>query len=319
MRGCLFYSTVAFICSGISSFASAQFSLSAASPTPAPQLFLAQTEAGPSQPEEPEDTQDEKLASPFEFLEDQSPESTSAGTSDEPAAAQTRQDPAPPSNYATAPAQPVSRYSQTANPADTILTGAYGAHPGYAGPIDFTSHARRTPNPTYQYMMGQWCADGLWDNYEAERAAQCAVAARRIAHVRHNGHCGVSGGCAPQPNCRVCQSGYASTAYRGHLGNFSHNRRAHHPHCSGGSRGQARFAGETACDCDSAPVPAAQLSHSGQIDCNCPACAAQQNLNQTQQSTSQLPNGRPQPTNALVVSAQTNNGRIAQLKVTGQR
>jgi hypothetical protein len=39
-------------------------------------------------------------------------------------------------------------------------------------------------NPTVTVMTRNWCADGLWDNYAAQRAAECA----RIQSDLHGGH-----------------------------------------------------------------------------------------------------------------------------------
>lgn len=98
----------------------------------------------------------------------------------------------------TAVGKPVGRHGRSA--AETIIAGASAVSQGsnYFPPIDWSSGLHRTPNPTADYMLRQYCVDGLWDNFAAERAQQCARQMERI-YGGHR-HCG---GCAAQQPCQV--------------------------------------------------------------------------------------------------------------------
>jgi hypothetical protein len=70
------------------------------------------------------------------------------------------------------------------------------------------SSCGQNSRPMLNYMLQQWCVDGLWDSHPAERAAQCAKQAYRVSggwrHAWH--HC--TGGCASgsKPICSSCEN-----------------------------------------------------------------------------------------------------------------
>lgn len=63
----------------------------------------------------------------------------------------------------------------------------------------------RTPNPIADYMMRNWCTDGLWATYPAQRACQCA-------HIQHHtgGYNRYTNGCG---TCDTCAGAYAPNAW----------------------------------------------------------------------------------------------------------
>lgn len=199
MRFTILASAVAISCCGLSSFASAQYSRSAGLPTPAPGLYLGQTDET-EQPQAQVDAsasngeQTEKR-SPFDFL---SNDANSVTPSD---AASLQYDSSPAANVGNG--KSVGR--RNSSPADTIIAGAKAVNASYFPPIDWASAGHRTPNPTADYMCREYCVDGLWDNYAAERAQICARQWERIyGGHRHCGSCGVQAG------CQTCGTGCAT-------------------------------------------------------------------------------------------------------------
>lgn len=197
MRFTILFSAVALSCCGLTSLASAQYSRSAGLPTPAPGLYLGQSDE-PEQPqtqvETNKSTTDEQAGkrSPFDFL------NKDAAASTTPEAASLQYDSSPSADAGTGKA--VGR--RNSSPADTIIAGAKAVNASYFPPIDWASAGHRTPNPTADYMLLEYCVDGLWNNYAAERARQCARQTERIyGGHRHCGSCGV------QPTCQSCTTG----------------------------------------------------------------------------------------------------------------
>jgi hypothetical protein len=182
MRRRLLLSAATILCCGYSSLAYSQHTLTG-SPTIAPQLFLAQS-SGPEQFDAPDEPASAKL-SPFDLF---GPEEKQVNTQDQ---------------LLSQPKQPVAEGSIPVGhhnlPSATANAIGGQIQPAYFPPIDYASHQRRTPNLIANFMTQEWCADGLWSNYESERIAQCAKQAQRIAGRHHHcGQCGPSG-CVQQP------------------------------------------------------------------------------------------------------------------------
>ena len=104
------------------------------------------------------------------------------------------------------PGLPVSK-AQEFSPADRILAGAHAVNQQhYHPPINWNAQHQHAPNHTANYMMNQWCADGLWDNYAAERARACVKQQQRIyGRPQHCPTC-------PQPACTSCRGGWYHAA-----------------------------------------------------------------------------------------------------------
>jgi hypothetical protein len=82
------------------------------------------------------------------------------------------------------------------SPIDQILQqGLVSQYSGDANQIVWPVH-QRPDNPTARVMKYGWCGDGLWCNFPAERAAQCAAIQRRLAGHQHCGHCSICNSCA---------------------------------------------------------------------------------------------------------------------------
>lgn len=75
---------------------------------------------------------------------------------------------------------------------NTILQyGAYQDLPNASYmPIQWpsTSSHSHTTNPIGRYMLRNWCVDGLWATYPAQRAAQCQAIQNSLSGCSHN-HC----------------------------------------------------------------------------------------------------------------------------------
>jgi hypothetical protein len=189
MRYRLLLSTATMMCCGFCPFVSAQNSLTA-SPTLAPQLHLTQDSNSDQAATEPDDSASSR-PSPFDIFSDDSASSRADKAADSNFTNS--------SNNATEPTNttPVAQQHHSANPADTIIAGSQAIAHNYFTPMEWPGARGSAPNHTANYMLNQWCADGLWDNYHAERAAQCARQYQRIAGKHH---CG-SAGCQQPTSC----------------------------------------------------------------------------------------------------------------------
>lgn len=206
MRFSVLASAVAIACCGFVSFSSAQHSQLTGAPTPAPKLNLVQSEDTTSQQlgesSEARATESTSKPSPFDFFP--------ADRTNEVQPSETASLQSDVSIEESEPAtKAVGRRHHASSPADAIINGAQAT--GYFAPIDWSSAARQTPNPTADYMMRQWCVDGLWDNHAAEMALQCARQSQRIYGGHH--HCGQ---CRVQPGCQngACQQAHVAAPVR---------------------------------------------------------------------------------------------------------
>ena len=210
MRFSVLASAVAIACCGFVSFSSAQYSQPISAPTPAPTLNLVQSEDATSQQlgesSEARATETTSKPSPFDFF-----------PADRANPVQQTESASLQSDVSIEESEPatkaVGRRHHASSPADAIISGAQAT--GYFAPIDWSSAARQTPNPTADYMMREWCVDGLWNNHSAEMALQCARQSQRIYGGHH--HCGQ---CRVQPGyhhggCQngACQNGACQQAH----------------------------------------------------------------------------------------------------------
>lgn len=203
MKKTLLCATVAFVCCGATS-SFAQMRMLPGQPTPAPRLAAAQiTEA--------------EIASPFDSLADELEPSDffddsplQESNSSEPASDPTSLNVSRPDGRNVV--DTLVDYSTLSNVPDCSIV-----------PVDWTQSAR-TPNPVAEILLRERCVNGLWDNYPAERAAECAhMYAKLNGHSRcGSGACGVSGPCsvcAPAATCAQPRNRYRERQpLRSHIG-----------------------------------------------------------------------------------------------------
>lgn len=85
------------------------------------------------------------------------------------------------------------------SPIDQILQqGVVAQYPDGSSSIVWPMQ-QRADNPTARVMRYGWCGEGLWCNFPAERAAQCAKIQQRLAGHHHLGGC--------SSGCSTCASG----------------------------------------------------------------------------------------------------------------
>lgn len=203
MKKTLLCATVAFICCGTNS-SFAQMRMLPGTPTPAPRLAAAQiTEA--------------EIASPFDSLTGdlESSDFFDEGTLQDSPNTEPASDPT-----SLNVSRPDSRnvvdtlvdYSTLSNVPDCSVV-----------PVDWSQSAR-TPNPVAEILLRERCVNGVWDGYQAERAAECAhMYAKMNGRNRcGTGACGVSGPCsvcAPTATCAKPRNRYLERQpLRSHLG-----------------------------------------------------------------------------------------------------
>lgn len=276
MRRRLVFATATLLCCGFSSLASGQLELTA-SPTLAPPLHLAQS----SSSDTPNVGDSDDRPSPFDIFADAAPNALQMPQAIEEKSEENT--------------TPVGRHHRSAPAGGTVQVAPVHNH-NYAPPVDYASHQRRTPNLVANYMSREWCVDGLWDNYSAERAAQCARQAEIIAGRQHCGHCGSAGACGQpaceQPSCQPVINRYRQQG--GHCGNFGHGKFFGRGNSCGqpNSCGSCGQAGSSCSPCDGQPESVLQSQPSG---------CAQTSPGHGEQAPTQYaltqpgPNGRPTP------------------------
>lgn len=202
MKKLIFCGTVAILCCGSSS-SFAQMRILSGAPTPAPKLVATQADFDGKGLA----AVDDGIANPFDMLGN---------------AATANQAPPPP---AVGPVQPQAEISEDPQSlpvglrhrhrrgiVDTMANyGQVASVPNATHtPVDWCSGATRAPNHVANMLMREQCVQGLWDGYEAQRAAECAHMWAKLTATRrcHGcGHCSksgcttgcASGGCASQP------------------------------------------------------------------------------------------------------------------------
>lgn len=169
------------------------------SPTPAPRLVAAQSGDNLLDFGSSPGTENSGVAAltenPFDFLE---------GSASTPRSQRATSSSSAQSNGS----HPVSSMSSGQNVIESIVNHARVSQiPNVsAAPVNW---AQRCPRqPIADFMMREDCVAGLWDGYEAQRAAECAAKWDRIAG--HHKGCGGCGGCnsCAAPACGTgCSTG----------------------------------------------------------------------------------------------------------------
>ncbi|MDX1929177.1 MAG: hypothetical protein SFV81_21800 [Pirellulaceae bacterium] len=90
---------------------------------------------------------------------------------------------------------------QRHNPIDQILTNGLILQTPNSAQVPVAWPMQGPFNPTAHMMMNTGCTQGLWDNYPAERAAECALMYQRLAGHQHCHSCAKQG-CAS--GCKSC-------------------------------------------------------------------------------------------------------------------
>jgi hypothetical protein len=161
--------------------------------------------------------QDSTLPNPFDFAPSGMAETPSQP--EPPASAETASDPS---------SLPVTRSNNDRSVVDTIVDQAAlmnTPHASYEA-VDWCGSIE-TPNPVGEVLLRQFCVEGLWDGYEAQRACVCA----RMWHHLQKHHCG---GCGHSTGCPSCACvGRASSQNRYRQGNCGgHCGTANTGHCA---------------------------------------------------------------------------------------
>lgn len=301
MRRCLILSTATILCCGVSSLASGQYLLSQ-SPTPAPQLYLAQNaDSAEADQDAPSVESTDARFSPFDlFSEDSTSTAASAGTNGDTTGSSPEASTGDKSDTTTVP---VGRHQQPISPADSILAGAMATAPnGYFAPAQLSNYQYRAPNPMVSFMQREWCVDGLWDNYSSERAAQCARQYERLAGCQHR-HCGYAGnaGCYQSPNCLNCFG-----RQPGHCGRARYFQQGGPCGCVADGCNNASSVIGTCPDVQAASLPGQPTASSYAQSKTVPDLTpAQYNYGQSG------PNGRPVPINAPVQPTNQGGSKVA--------
>jgi len=161
---------------------------------------------------------------------------------------------------------PVGRHHRQNSPTivDTIVSHAtLGNIPNAAVTPVYWGGAPQTPNPVAQWLMREQCVEGLWANYQQQRAAECD---HMWSHL--NGHgCGTA--CASGP-CSVC------------------SQHAHQP-ATPRNRYLERFAAQPPVGCNSCAQPTACDSCQSAYGQAAPGCSDCVQKNAPAQLNSGLP------------------------------
>jgi hypothetical protein len=94
------------------------------------------------------------------------------------------------------------------NPVDQILRNGLISQTLNSAQVPVAWPMQSPDNPTARMMMNSGCTQGLWDNYAAERAAQCAHMYQHLAG-KHVGH-GCGTGCKPCGHAGCAPAGCGS-------------------------------------------------------------------------------------------------------------
>lgn len=170
MKTLKFCATVAFLCSGSSLFAQ---TLTVNPTVKSTELRSVLVGSGDSELIQPSDTS--LTREPFAQSEIDVP-STDFNYEKEPVSIDfsPQNDPSSISNAETSKPVTTNNPAASNNPVDRIISnGLLVNTPMANGPIAWPM-MNAPYNPTAQIMQKNWCTDGLWATYDAERAAQCA-------------------------------------------------------------------------------------------------------------------------------------------------
>jgi hypothetical protein len=112
-------------------------------------------------------------------------------------------DPAPDSDPASLPVGIRHRH----NPIDQILRNGLISQTPNAAQAPVSWPMQGVDNPTARMLLNTGCTQGLWDNYPAERAAECALMYQRLAGNQRAHGCGCQS-CGAQgcgTSCKTCR------------------------------------------------------------------------------------------------------------------
>ncbi len=288
MRYRIHFATVAFICCGPSPLAFAQNQAIHGTPTPLVRLVAVQISEDASPLDLNDDDFNAAFTDPQSLPEDQRLDRSS----------------------------PVDRIIENSSSEGArgipIGSPAVIADGTSSAPL-YWSHTSHVHNAFADYMRTQWCSDGLWDTFAAERAAQCAHQAAKIAGEHRHG-CG---------RCGQCGCGYH--AYSGHCGT-----------CGSFGCGRPFGLGRHACghesgDCDMQPINRYKLHrHSGcKVFGNhrhageCESCDQTLGCDATHQANSTHPAGLSNSANSVPTSTEISSGdnpfKVAFFPMRGDR
>jgi hypothetical protein len=208
MKNLTLLTAVALACCMVSPLVAQVQILRSGTPTPAPRLVADQTALAEVEPlpiQSP--TASPQIPNPFDYFDQgfsaketptESPVSLAEPPQTEPLASES---PIAEKAAESDPASlPVGRHHRQNSPTivDTIVSHAtLGNIPNAAVTPVYWGGAPQTPNPVAQWSLREQCVDGLWANYQQQRAAECA---HMWEHL--NGHgCGIA--CVTGP-CTAC-------------------------------------------------------------------------------------------------------------------
>lgn len=297
MRFHFFVATAALFCCGSPVCAVAQERFHRVAPSPAARLISIQVDSEES---------------PFDLEYGDEQTQVDPQAQPDPQSLSSRQDPQGPSpvdsilNNSRQDEQTKTPVSTSSTPPATVMDGSHFA------PLCW-SQASYSHNALADYMRIQWCADGLWDTFPAERAAQCAKQWELIsgAHRHRCGHCGHAGVHAYSGHCGHCAGGQLDCDTCD--GNASPSRpinryRLHRRHQTAGCCSQA--VGDSAC---------------GSAECGSGECGNNSGCSSCDSNSPTMFIGRdlPKPTESQPASTPTfENGktdRVAFLPLLGNR
>ena len=105
------------------------------------------------------------------------------------------------------------------SPIDQILRNGLISQTPNSAQVQIAWPTQGTDNLTARMLLSPGCTQGLWDNYSAERAAQCALMHQHLAGNLHRKAC--------TTGCKPCgQAGCASTSECGTARSHTANRYA---------------------------------------------------------------------------------------------
>ena len=95
------------------------------------------------------------------------------------------------------------------SPIDQILRNGLISQTPNSAQVPISWPMQGPDNPTARMLLNPGCTQGLWDNYPAERAAQCALMYQHLAGHQHRKACAT--GCKPcgQAGCASSECGNA--------------------------------------------------------------------------------------------------------------
>ncbi len=215
MKKSTLLTAVALSCFAVNSVSAQIQILRSGTPTPAPRLVSDETSLSEAQPLPLVPNSADAIPNPFDFFDQELPQvepqaevsQTDLQSTSPPLEESITSDQEAESDPASLP---VGRRHRHNGPSvvDTIVNQATLGNIANASvtPISWGGNIQ-TPNPVAEWLLREECVQGLWANYPAQRAAECATMWSKLA-----GPCGgcSSGSCvkAAAP-CTTCQTSSA--------------------------------------------------------------------------------------------------------------